>query len=115
MKTGELRRGTFGPGDPRYDQLNQITTAAISTYITLSGQHPMSAACALLIDLFSTLECADNEAAFDLAQHIHGLKDRDMTNESEVSAVAEERYEILGRLVSAYERQTAEMEGGGRA
>ena len=88
--------------------IHHTVTIAVQTVFMTTGCHPMSAAVAVCKEAMNLLACADPEATSDLVDAIRNQID---TRNEDIDAIAEREKKIVGRLVSAYERQTAEGEG----
>lgn len=115
MKTGELGKAVSFSGDPQFELGSSVAQSSVSTLVMLSGQHPMSAITTLIMHLTGMMAAADEDAAMDYLAHFVSLRGKPVVTDEHVKDVIDERFKIIGRLASAYERQTAEMDGGGSA
>lgn len=115
MQTGEFKVGVAMPGDRAFDTVDSISDAATIAIIEHTGQHAMSAVTSLLTAQIAVLAACNEEAMFDLLKHFVDTKDLRMSEPADLERVVTERKAILDRLVSSYEQQLTQMQGGGRA
>lgn len=115
MNTAEFKTASARPGDPVHAIMEGISHFSIMAVVKTTNQHPMSAAVALITCHLATLYACDKTAVADLLKHFVAMEDMDETDPVSFEEVKKTRSEIIMRLVSTYERQTAEIQGMGRA